>query len=82
MARENLAEEGNVVGGDGVAPLLVLLAAGQEPEGGEAKADHRPVQQSVIKGVVLTTLPPVQNRNEKIQESQPELLKETLWLTP
>ena len=40
MARENLAEEGNVVGGDGVAPLFALLLARQEPEGGEAKADH------------------------------------------
>ena len=40
MARENLAEKGNVVGGDGVAPLLALLAARQEAEGGEAEADH------------------------------------------
>ena len=40
MAQENLAEEGNVVGGDGVAPLLALLIARQEPEGGEAEADH------------------------------------------
>ena len=40
MARKNLAEQGNVVGGDGVAPLLALLLARQEAEGGEAKADH------------------------------------------
>ena len=40
MARENLAEKGNVVGGDGVAPLPPLLVAGQEAEGGEAEADH------------------------------------------
>ena len=40
MARENLAEKGNVVGGDGVAPLLALLVARQEAERGETKADH------------------------------------------
>ena len=40
MARGNLAEQGNIVGGDGVAPLLALLLAGQETEGGETKADH------------------------------------------
>ena len=39
MTRENLAEEGNVVGGDGVAPLLALLIAWQETEGGKAEAD-------------------------------------------
>ena len=44
MARENLAEQSNVVGGDGVAPLLALLVARQEAEGGEAEADHGPVQ--------------------------------------
>ena len=57
MARENLAEKGNVVGGDGVAPLLPLLLARQEAEGGEAEADHGPEQLSVIQDVVLTTLP-------------------------
>ena len=40
MARENLAEKGNVVGGDRVAPLLPLLLARQETKGGEAEADH------------------------------------------
>ena len=39
MARD-LAEQGNVVGGDRVAPLLPLLLARQEAEGGEAEADH------------------------------------------
>ena len=40
MARENLAEKGNVVGGDRVAPLLPLLLSRHEAEGGEAQADH------------------------------------------
>ena len=40
MARENLAEQGNGVGGDRVAPLLSLIIAWQETEGGEAEADH------------------------------------------
>ena len=59
MARENLAEQGNVVGGDGVAPLLPLLLARQEAEGGEAEADHGPVQLSMIRGVVFDHPPPL-----------------------
>ena len=58
MARDNLAEEGNVVGGDGVAPLLPLLLARQEAEGGEAEADHGPVQLSTIQVVVFDYPPP------------------------